>query len=556
MSFKAIARISPLVLLLLWALGACSKPQPQHHLTGQLLGFDGQPMKHAQIRIKPLFALAKKEATLVDVGVDGSYAFDFEGPQHYELMFMGVGHLPVTLVVDYQQQKGLMMDVQLDRTPFKENPDKVMVAVYTGVEGKDKPARHALDKSDNGHFTTSIDLPAGPVKYKVTGLTDGSYSVEDAQSSSFATSIYGNFFSLAQHEGGAWEVDITPPVAGPGKAETPVSLSGPWGEQAQTIELLRQYNRVLDEQRIAKVKAKEGDFEYATGLEILENWRTAHAGTQLQPLALAMSTGISGQAHAIHTEAVESIPVDSWLWGLPRVSFSSSVTSSGSDDAEVEEDTRAYQQLNHYDAKVKQFLAQSEDYEGKADVLMYKAYASRRAGDNEQYRQNYEELKANYSDAWSYDFYLKILEPSKLANGVAAPAFDIVSLEDEDVAYTNSSFDGKVYLLDFWATWCTPCLKEMPALHETYARFSEKGFDILSLSADLFVEDVTEFRQGKWTMPWKHAFLQDGMHPIIKSFDVIGYPTAYLIDEEGKVLATGDKVRGEQLEQTLEGYYR
>jgi thiol-disulfide isomerase/thioredoxin len=553
---KNFAGTCALLLVLLLALCACSEPQSQNQLSGLLLGFDGGPMKYAQIRVKPLYALTKEEATLIDVDSDGHYAFDFDKPGRYTLMFMGVGHLPTTLIVDYQQQNGLVMDVQLDRLPFRDNPDKVMVALYTGiVEGKEKPARHALSKAENGHFTADIDLPAGPVKYQVTGLVDGNYSVEDAQASSFVTSMYGNFHSLAQHEGGEWKVDITPPAPGPNKAKTPLGLSGPWLEQAKTIELLSEYNRVLTDQRIARKEAKEGDFEYAAGLETLKEWRETFKGTQLQPLVLAMSTGIAGQDHAIHTQAVEDIAVDSWLWSLNGVGFPDSVASSGPSDEELAEDTRAFRQFNHYDAKVKQFLAQNADYEAKAEVVMYLAYLNRKAGETEQYQRYFDDFKENYTDAWSYDFYLKILQPSKLDKGAVAPVFEIVSLDNPDIVYSNSSFKDKVYLLDFWATWCTPCLKELPGLHEIYSRFHDQGFEILSLSADLFVEDVTKFRQGKWKMPWKHAFLQNGEHPIIESYDVFGYPTAYLIDENGRILATGDKVRGEQLEQTLASYY-
>jgi thiol-disulfide isomerase/thioredoxin len=553
---KSNASKGSLLLVLLLALFACSKPQSQNQLSGLLLGVDGEPMKFAQIRVKPLYALTKEDATLIDVDSDGHYAFDFDTPGRYKLVFMGVGHLPTNLIVDYQQQHGLVMDVQLDRLPFKDNPDKVKVELYTDiVEGKEMPASHVLNKAENGHFTASIDLPAGPIKYKLTGLADGRYSVEDAQTSSFVTSIHGNFHSLVQHEGGEWNLDIAPPVAGPSKAETPLRLSGPWLEQAKTIELLSQYNRVLAEQRVASVKAKEGDFEYAAGLDTLKKWRETYEGSQLEPLVLAMSTGIAGQDHAIHTQAVDDIAVDSWLWSLNRVSFWGSVSSSGPADEELAEDTRALRQLNQYDTKVKQFLAQNADYEAKAMVVVDLAYINRKAGNTEQYQRYFDDFKENYTDAWLYDPYLKVLQPSKLNKGTVAPAFEIAALDNADIVYSNSSFNDKVYLLDFWATWCPPCLKELPLLHEIYSRFNDKGFEILSLSADEFAGDVTEFRQGKWEMPWKHAFLQNGEHPIIESYDVVAYPTAYLIDENGKILATGDKVRGEQLEQTLASYY-
>jgi len=127
MPHKSIARTSTLLLVLLLSFFGCSEPQPQNQLSGLLLGVDGEPMKYAQIRVKPLYALTKEEATLIDVDGNGHYAFDFDEPGRYRLKFMGVGHLPTNLIVDIQQQDGLVMDVQLDRLPFKDNPDKVMV---------------------------------------------------------------------------------------------------------------------------------------------------------------------------------------------------------------------------------------------------------------------------------------------------------------------------------------------------------------------------------------------------------------------------------------------
>ena len=111
-------------------------------------------------------------------------------------------------------------------------------------------------------------------------------------------------------------------------------------------------------------------------------------------------------------------------------------------------------------------------------------------------------------------------------------------------------------LLDFWATWCVPCLKEMPILHEAYAQFKPLGFEILSLSGDDAIEDVSQFRQAKSQMPWKHAFFDNGQHPINNDYFVFGYPKAVLIDEKGNILADGDKARGSKLVKTLTNYYR
>ena len=109
-------------------------------------------------------------------------------------------------------------------------------------------------------------------------------------------------------------------------------------------------------------------------------------------------------------------------YGLDRVSFAGSVLSSGPADEELAEDTRALMQLNQYETKIKQFLEQNADYEAKADVVAYLAYFNRKAGKTEQYQRSFDDFEENYTDAWRYDFMLKVLQPSKLDKGAVAPA--------------------------------------------------------------------------------------------------------------------------------------
>ena len=111
---------------------------------------------------------------------------------------------------------------------------------------------------------------------------------------------------------------------------------------------------------------------------------------------------------------------------------------------------------------------------------------------------------------------------------------------------------GQVYLIDFWAVWCGPCIAEMPNLHKVYEKYKDEGFTILSLSFDGSPDEVTEYREGEWKMPWLHAFVKGGFQAdVAKSFQVLGIPKPILIGKDGAILATERDLRGEKLDKTL-----
>ncbi|MBI4912774.1 MAG: TlpA family protein disulfide reductase [Acidobacteria bacterium] len=145
---------------------------------------------------------------------------------------------------------------------------------------------------------------------------------------------------------------------------------------------------------------------------------------------------------------------------------------------------------------------------------------------------------------------------ARTAPGKPAPPFAIPALGDPSTSYTPAAFKGKVLLVDFWATWCPPCRAELPAVHKAYARFKDRGFEILSLSFDRKAEDIAPFRAKPETpMPWKHAFVEGGFQSeLAKAYGVMGIPKPVLLGPDGRILAVESDLRGEKLEKTLEKF--
>ena len=100
-----------------------------------------------------------------------------------------------------------------------------------------------------------------------------------------------------------------------------------------------------------------------------------------------------------------------------------------------------------------------------------------------------------------------------------------------------SDFRGKYVLLDFWATWCGPCLGELPYLKQVQQKFGGRpDFVIVSLSLDKAIGDLRGFLK-KNDLPWTQGYLGDWSTTSVPgAYGVEGIPALFLINPEGKII--------------------
>jgi peroxiredoxin len=114
----------------------------------------------------------------------------------------------------------------------------------------------------------------------------------------------------------------------------------------------------------------------------------------------------------------------------------------------------------------------------------------------------------------------------------AAPEVHFTALSGEN--FSTSDLRGKVVLVNFWATWCTTCVEEMPRMIDTYRKFAPRGYEMVAVAVSDHPNSVAAFAQ-KRALPFKVAL--DGDGSIAREFGRIRItPTSFLIDKHGRVL--------------------
>ncbi len=114
--------------------------------------------------------------------------------------------------------------------------------------------------------------------------------------------------------------------------------------------------------------------------------------------------------------------------------------------------------------------------------------------------------------------------------GSPAPEFQLENLSG--VTQSLEGYRGKVVLLNFWATWCEPCTKEMPAMQTTHENLQDQGFVILAINE---LEDIKKVREH--ILEYQHTFdvLLDPDNQVANMYGVVGLPVSVFIDKTGHV---------------------
>ncbi len=116
--------------------------------------------------------------------------------------------------------------------------------------------------------------------------------------------------------------------------------------------------------------------------------------------------------------------------------------------------------------------------------------------------------------------------------GELAPAFTLPDLHEGRPAISLEAFRGKTVYVDFWASWCAPCLRSLPLINELYARYRDQGFEVIAINVDNPIEDGQDFLLD---VNLDYLTPADTSNEVMEAYGVMGMPTSYLIDSTGVI---------------------
>ena len=538
-----------LSLLLIPGLAApvgCSRATALRHIAiqGTILGADGKPMLMAHARI-----WRDPYNPLVMVQADSEGRFHLKTvlkPGVYTLDFSGVGHHSSEVNLWVDQDRDFRITARLRTHRIVKFPKELLLETKNEQGQIDQvPLRQLPD----GTWAADVQAPGKQLRYRVFGATwlvEGvpfRYGINGTQGTAFEPTPDHNYMSLVPLTEGRAHIIFDPRQMPHGDQPSQMNFDAEDDDLAAAWQVDLDQNAIMDLQTLPRTGSAE---EKQAAHERIKSFRKHHAdrweaalSKETRPrVRQALGAALLLFGGPDKTPVFKAFPPEHPFWTqVGETGLSIAVTYA--DKAS----SRALMGL----------ILDRREAETAAHVVQL-ALLHLRPEQLEKAFAELEALRPGHPVLKKVRAQMK-QDQARFAQGQKMPAFQLPSLEDSKVIHRLESFRGRYLLIDFWATWCGPCVGELPGLHKAYEVYKGRGLEVLSLSLDRSPEAISSFRSTqKLPMPWKHAFLEGSTnHPLCRTLQIKGIPRLFLLGPDGTILATEDSLRGEALKHTLEG---
>ena len=543
-----MSRVKLTIALILFTAGYTSA---QTTVTGTLTGQDGRPMVEANV---VLLAPTDVQDTVqtVHAAKNGDFSITIDSAGVWFLEFTGVGHEYRRVAFYAGRPVTVRLDVRLGT--YKYLGTFNAVKVVGSFNGWDDASALPMVKRPDSTYSLVIKTTADSVAYRLMNVAEGDL-VEGTDADYYLYDGYWGYNSILKPKNGEVNIVFDPSKLERSDKPSAVDFADSNSTEAKFASIFEEMQNneeaFMDYYRSYMASGKS-PMEFHYDWSAAERSIAARIAAEKNPLLKkelmfayfelgALTAKLDTQ---LVREAVEQISPKSHLWALMPI-VSTVLRLAGENAAEQ-------------DAYVQKVVDENPSADVKAAVLANEFMLAKQSGNAAAAAKYYSLIVERCGDTKvGKEIEARFSSGAGPEVGEEVPAFSVVSMDDSAETISNVSMKGKYYLIDFWATWCGPCVAEMPNLQKAYDTFKGDDFTILSLSLDRTKEDVVKFRESKWKMPWLNVFLgADSQNEILRDFDVMSIPNPVLVDSTGRILATGVQLRGDELMKTLDKFLK
>lgn len=347
------------------------------------------------------------------------------------------------------------------------------------------------------------------------------------------------------------------------KNENTYTISGTWEDADGKVVYLKKQVGEKEFQVVDSAVVQNGAFKMTGLIEQIDK-RILALGQQEKSILLdnvpitvkaVWATDENGEKLDAYKIELKGSPEQDVLQGGEQLFLTKALMSLGSmfalveakdDSVKLDSVYNAMEMLKKaFDDQIKHFIDSCNNRMAITYIISESAVTAFPFEDIEHFYNNLtQEVKSSYPG----QLLAKKIETLKDINvGGFAPDIDLTAPNGTPIKL--SSLRGKYVLLDFWASWCGPCLAEVPNVKAIYDEYKDKGFEIYGVSLD---EDKAAWENAieKHGLNWIHVSSLKGWEcPVAKRYNVTGIPRMYLLDKEGRIIAMD--LRGEALKEKV-----
>ena len=549
---KSITRLAVAVLMASPTLSFA-----QIDLSGTLLQADGNPMAAAHLVIQNG---PRDTSLVVPVNTAGHFAFTLNEPGGYGLYATGAHHETLQMPLILTDQKKVELHIRLQANAFALSPDTLYVVFAESDEAVQ------MQRIQDGKYTVRLDTNADTLAYQIRyGYEPSEWRSDKIMAGTMQDRLIldesgpfwdseGDYFSVVDTPGDT-HVDINYDLSALPQHELDPSVTSNPSVIARIaqvyLEVEAMARRIGSKNNfLAFMNASSRERRAVRKQVALEQDPLVRQWYLLRYFDRLEASLLPRRDRRLAREALESIPVDSPLWSYEAWS----PVGASNIMYYIARRLKDKELLSVYVRKV---IEQHPDPDVRAQFLDHGLYYAHADGDEKTKWLYYSMLQDSHADTRQAEQARRRFDQDRqLQAGNPVPQFSFVSFDDPTVTITNVDLKGRVYLLDFWGTWCAPCIKEIPHLEEAYDRFTDSGFEILSVAFLDDPVDIRQFREDRYSMPWLHTRVsREDDRSVRDLFELTGFPRPILVDANGIILAADDELRGSKLLDVIGAAY-